>query len=463
MRALPAVPYGRLAPILGLLAGAAVGMLAVALVSAAVAQRRPSAHQAVLEATHLPPLLALPNEQIDLTYDVHCASATEEDPEQGCRVAGSVFVRADGSETFRPLPLTARVEDGLRQLSVVVPDGVASGLDGFEYYAALEAADGRTLTVPPAGAEAPHRVLRLYDSVEVDLESHAFGSTRSPSARLAYARWGDGPAAVGLEQSPDRTAIGASSFDVDHKGNVVILDHAHRRLLHWQRGAAVPARIPVSIDGRIADMAIARDGSIYVLESVAHAGRNPLIRRFDADGRELDVVEAADPTPSQIRIGPVGPVVLQQPSNQWMPVAVEGSPIGPQGQHRAARNGRPLPGGAEVVVLRRGTEIRVALLLNGTVRRSWLISSRTALAEVQLAESRGQHVVLVVRAYSDASDEFGVLLLDSRGLARQFSLASADWAEGAPLGRFRLVDQSLFRLGSDVTGAFVDRFDLEVR
>ncbi len=47
--------------------------------------------------------------------------------------------------------------------------------------------------------------------------------------------------------------------------------------------------------------------------------------------------------------------------------------------------------------------------------------------------------------------------------AQQFAVASADWAETAPLSRFRLVGRSLYQLGSNAAGAFVDRYDLEVR
>jgi hypothetical protein len=44
-----------------------------------------------------------------------------------------------------------------------------------------------------------------------------------------------------------------------------------------------------------------------------------------------------------------------------------------------------------------------------------------------------------------------------------FSVASADWAETAPLSRFRLRGSGLYQLGSTPGGLFVDRFDLEVR
>ena len=100
---------------------------------------------------------------------------------------------------------------------------------------------------------------------------------------------------------------------------------------------------------------------------------------------------------------------------------------------------------------------------NGANLRSWRITSETKLAEVQLAEPLGTHLVLVTRVYSDGRDQFVVLVLDRSGVRRTFALESAEWAESAPLARFRLVGSSLFQLGSTPAGVFVDRFDLEVR
>ena len=71
-------------------------------------------------------------------------------------------------------------------------------------------------------------------------------------------------------------------------------------------------------------------------------------------------------------------------------------------------------------------------------------------------------VVVVMRPYTETQDEFLVLVLGDRGLERSFSLDSADWAETAPLARFRLAGSSLYQLGSTPSGMHVDRFDLEV-
>ncbi len=460
MRRLSSIRFARPVALAGLSCGAVVGIAAALLAGSAIAQQADASPHALLEATHNPPLLTLPGEPLELSYDVYCASAGVEDPEQGCDVSGSVFVRSAGRGAFRELPLVERSATGLRKLVAHVPDDLATSGDGIEYYASFRSAD-TTVTVPAGGATAPDRTRRLADPVGVRLGPHVFGKPRPRSARVASARWGDGPTDAGLEQDRDLAAIGATAFDVDASGAVYVLDEAHKRMLRWSKGESVPDRIPLSIDGRLADMSVTGDGSIYVLESVAPPGRHPLLRRFDENGRDLDVIETAE-RPSQIRDGAVGPVVLEQPSNQWMPAVLDGQPASPEQQRAHGRSGRPLRSGHEVVVQRLGDEIRVASLQAGALRRVWRITSTTPIGEVQLAEPIGQRLVLVVREYSDTADEFAVLVLDRKGLAETFSLDPADWAESAPLGRFRLVNGSLFQLGSTPSGAFVDRFDLEV-
>jgi hypothetical protein len=425
------------------------------------AQQTPAAAGALLEVSHLPPLLTLAGEQVDLTYDVHCAPGGAEDSGHACDVRGTVFFRTERSAPFRPLALAPDTTAGVRQLATPVPAAVSEA--GFEYYAVIESAPGdERLVVPSGGADAPHRSLPLREPTEAQLGTHVFGST-TRGARVASARWGDGPLETGLEPGRGLPPIGASAFDVGRDGSVLLLDQAHRRLLRWEPGDARPAAVPVSINGRLADMTVDGDGSIFILESVAPPGRAPFVRRFDDSGRELDVTESAERTPSQIRLGPNGPVVLGGQSHQWMPVTADGAPASPPDQRARGRTGRPLQTGGEVVVLRRDREILVALIAKGRVQHSWRVTSRTPLAEVQLADPLGRGLVVVARVFDDGHDEFVALVLDRQGLGRSVTMTSSDWAESAPLGRFRLVGTALYRLGSTSAGAFVDRFDLEVR
>ena len=110
-------------------------------------------------------------------------------------------------------------------------------------------------------------------------------------------------------------------------------------------------------------------------------------------------------------------------------------------------------------MLRRDDGILAALVSNGRVQRSWKVTSETQLGEVQLAEPIGRRLLLIVRAYTDSADEFVVLVLDRDGIVTEFSTPTDEWAEAAPLTRFRFAGGRLYRLGSDSSEVFVDRYD----
>jgi hypothetical protein len=215
--------------------------------------------------------------------------------------------------------------------------------------------------------------------------------------------------------------------------------------------------VRIGVDDGLADFAVEADGSYDVLEPTS------TLRSFRADGSAKWTQTLSDRTWAKLARGPSGPVVQQQPSEQWMPVAEQGRPLTRSAQARAGRPGRPLAEGREVIVERVGeSELRVAEAAGNAPLRSWRITSGTPLGEVQLAEPQANRIVLVTKTYTDELDEFLVLVLDSKGLAHAFSVAAPAWAETAPLARFRLAGSSLYRLGSTPAGAFVDRFDLEV-
>jgi hypothetical protein len=396
-----------------------------------------------------------------LVYEAHCAAAGVESPETGCELQGFVFARTVGSRSFRRLRLVQEAAGGAR-LVASLPDDLVDA-PAFEYYAVVTSpVTGQSVTVPSGGAAAPTISRSLDHPVPVRLGRHDFGSRPLAGERVAAARWGSGQLGVGLEEGRSSHPIGASSFDVDAAGSVVVLDHANRRLLSWSRDGRGPKRIPLSVSGTIADLAAAPDGSLYVMETTAGDGRNPLVRRFDDAGRELEAVETAERGPARLVIGPDGPLVLQRPSHQWMPAFVSGVPANPAAQRSRARDAQHLPSGARVVVQRTGDELRLAVLSGAGISRSWRITSETSLGEVQVAEPLGARLVVVVRVYTDATDEFAVLLLDRDGLHSRTTITAAEWAEGAPFGRLRRVGSHLYRLGTSPTGVFVDRFDLEV-
>ena len=459
MRAIRLLCWG----VCGVVLGAAAGVAAVAAAGAIAAGPTDRDSASIIDVGHLPPLLRLPGEQATLRFNVFCPSPGK-DPfdSEPCDAGGDVFVRAGTAGAFEKIPLrrTDDVADG--RYVADVPAGLASSPEGFSYYAVLRnETTGASLTVPSAGAAAPQLSLPLERAVVVDLGAHDFGSTRHADARVAEAPWGSAPGQAGLLRGPTFGPIGPSAFDVAANGDVAVLDEVNDRVERWHAGRHA-ADTPVDVTGGIADMAVEADGSIDVLEPTGD-GRTPELRSFAPSGAPRSKTPIEDRTWSQLREGPQGPEVQQEPSEQWMPAERGRTWLTRTAQARGGHPGRTLPNGRELVVFRAGTsEARIAELVGDHVQRVWRIVSATPLGEVQLAEPLGNRVVVVIRPYTEAQDEFLVLVLGARGVERSFSVDSADWAETAPLARFRLAGSSLYQLGSTPSGMHVDRFDLEV-
>ena len=99
-----------------------------------------------------------------------------------------------------------------------------------------------------------------------------------------------------------------------------------------------------------------------------------------------------------------------------MPAVENGATLGLRAQRLAAEPLRAVSASRQVAVVRTGDEVRVAVVGAGGVERAWRVHSATPVAEVQLAEPYADGVLLVVRTYTDARDEFEVARLGARGL-----------------------------------------------
>ena len=345
--------HSRLIRASGLIAGALAGIVTVVLAGTALAHRivQPAARP-LLEATHLPPLLTTRGEAIELRYDVYCARS-EAEVDTPCTADGTVFVRAGDTGMFQEIAVREERDASEGRYVARLPESIAQASTGFSYYAVFRSNEtGMAATLPAGGSAAPQRSLPLGRSIEVALGAHSFGREREADARVAEAAWGVGPAEVGLEQGRNLTPIGGSAFDIEEDGTVVVLDEANKRLLRWRENGEMPDAVPLAINGTLADMSIAKDGTVYVLETAGMHGK-PLLRTFNRDGAG-ETTSAVAERPSQVRVGPEGPVVLQSSSAQWMPAAREGRAVGVSGQTGAAESGRPLPDGRNIVIRRHG-------------------------------------------------------------------------------------------------------------
>jgi hypothetical protein len=410
----------------------------------------PAGTSALIDATNVPPALTVRGEPVRLRFGLVCAPRDDGTP---CAGSGTLYLRAGQSGPFRPYALQRGEQSKDGRYYLDVPTGVADASDGFSYYAVLrDDATGATVSVPSGGADAPQESRPLADPVAVALGRHVFGAVRDPDVRVVSAAWGSNEGELGLTGSRALGFSGPSSFDVEPDGAVDMLDSVNGRVARWVGGR--PQEIPLRGPTELADLSARGDGSFDVLAA------DGLLRRYRSDGTEQWAQKLADRTWVALARGPT---VLQQPSEQWMPLADGGGPLTRAEQRREAHAAKQLADGRGLIVDRVGDgELRLAEVRGNSPVHSWRITSETPLGEVQLAESHGNGVVVVTRTYTDDRDEFLVLVLGPDGLVQRFSLASASWTETAPLARFRLARGELYRLRTTPAGGFVDRFDLEV-
>jgi hypothetical protein len=425
-----------------------MGGIALTAVTAAAPATAPDA-PAIIDAAHVPPVLTLPSEAVRLRYAIVCAPRRDGAP---CDGAGTVFIRRGSGGPFQPYALHRGEESKDGRYYLDLPRTIASSPDGFSYYAVVrDEATGATATIPSGSAAAPELSLPLRDENAVALGRHLFGAVREPDAAAVHARWGSATGEVGLAGSRELGFTGPSAFDVEPDGTVDLLDSVNHRVVRFARRRST---VELGFDPGLGDFAAEPDGSLDVLDP------HGVLHRFRSGGRLAWTQKLADRTWAKLDRGGL---VLQEPSEEWAPVASGGMPLARDEQRRAARPQRPLANGNGLLLARVGAaELRLAEVRGSTILRSWRITSETPLGEVQLAESVGSGLVVVLRAYTDDRDEFVVLVLGRSGLVQRFSLSSASRTETAPLARFRLARGSLYRLRTTDDGATVDRFDLEV-
>jgi hypothetical protein len=413
---------------------------------------------ATVDAAHLPPLVAFPGEPVTLRYAIVCPPRNDGEP---CDGSGDVFARAGDSGAFSRFALQRGADSKEGRYFVDLPPPIAAAREGFSYYAVLrDDSSGARITVPAGGEAAPHRTLRVAKPAETTLGRHVFGHARKADARVVSAVWGDDVGEVGLSGSRELGLTGPSSFDVNDDGVVTLLDGVNGRVQRWTRGHATAMRLDIGAE--LSDFAVEPDGTLDVLEPATRETPFPRLVSFTPDGKPRWSQRLADRTWAKLARGPDGPLVEQQPSEQWLPAADDGKPLTRAAQARRGRPARHFANGRGVVVERVAiAELRIAETAPNAITRAWRIASATPLGEVQLAEPFGDRLVVVVKAYDADNDEFVVLVLDKSGVVQQFGVPSASWAETAPLARFRLAGSALYQFGSTRAGAFVDRFDLE--
>jgi hypothetical protein len=426
----------------GLVAGIIGGVTLTSLSAAGVGV--PGSAAPGLEASHVPRALTLPGEPATLRYAIVCAPREDGRP---CAGSGEVYMRAGQAGSYERIPLVRGDDSSEGRYFAEVPPALASSRTGFSYYAVLhDDASGASVTVPAGGAAAPDRSLPLGDATQVDLGRTSSALLADADTRVLHASWGSEPGAGGAGR--------LAGARIRRPG---LVRRRRGRNRHAPRSGeracrAVGSRARRDGDargerrpGRLRRRARRDDGRPRAAEP---SDSRPLLRSFRGDGTARWTQRLADRTGQSSRSGPRADV-LQQPSEQWLPAAEQGTALDRGAQAARGRPGRPLAHGREVVVDRVGSsELRIAELAGNAVVRSWRVTSETPLGEVQLAEPRGNELVVVLKTYTEVRAEYVVLALRQRGAAERFSVEPSEWAESAPLARFRLAGSSLYQLGS---------------
>jgi hypothetical protein len=437
-------------PFAGFVVGALVGatILTVNVVGASSPERPPAGPGSFGEILHTPVLLARAGEPVELKYDVVCG-VSQNEPRAACSSKGSVFVRPEGRSTFVEHPL-ARDHSGL--LTATVSEGEARS--GFDYYAELENGRGQTARLPAGAGAAPHHVwpLRTWTTVALD---EPFRGTREPDSVAARFAWGKGEHALGLDSGREQSRIGPSAFDVAPDGSIVLLDQVNRQLV-VMRGEK-RSELPIAFAGGEGDLAVAPDGTIYVLDA---GGAAPSVAAFTRAGDLIAETPLAEPSADMVRAGPSGPLVHAYPSEMWLPTGAGRPPLSPNEQIADAQTARSFGNGVGVVVSASPDEARLALVRGDRVLQAWLLRGSTSLGEVQLAEPYGDGLLAVVRLWNEKQAEFRVVRLARDGLAESFSVDRAEWAETASLSRFRLHGDTLYQLRSTASGLEIATFEI---
>ena len=439
-------------PLAALVAAGVAGLalLVFALVRDAEPKRQPPDGRAPFDVLYRPPTFVSKGRPTKLRYEIVCPLT--EPPKPGfCRPGGTLHVRRAGEGEFDEIPLTT-VRQSLATVSV--PAAYAAG-SGFEYYVDLHDERGRSRTIPGGGAAAPQRAWAIDRSTPVELGRHRFGRTRAGRV-VVDASWGAGPRSVGL-----RRGVGPSAFAVAPDGGIVVLDQVNRRLAVYRLGApARPRHVPIRFLGGEGDVAVAADGTTYVLDSGAPKEHVAFLRSYTARLSPLAETRVAEAPADRLAIGPDGAIVHAFPSEQWLPLGEGRHLLGREEQERGARPARTFPDGRQVIVKATPIEARFALFDRKGVVGSWRITSTTRLGEVQLAEPYGRGVVVVVRVYTARRAEWQVLELSPEGTAGGFSVRPVEWAGAGPGARFRRAGRYLYQLRSGRSGIEIARYRL---
>ena len=394
----------------------------------------------VLQIFYTPPVLVRAGERVAIPVDVICAT----EPGEPCSARASITVSAGG----RVQTVTAEAVKGL-EFDVTEPARRALGSkeSGRVDFALRAEAAGRTVRLPAK----PEQMLSFYVTRSmpvVKVPAVPFGQVREGNTMLSLA-WGSGPMRVGLSPGMESQTLGPSSFDVDRRGRIHLVDGLQDRVALFDGGRLVgetrgqfgPRSVISAASKSSAFVLDSRAGSLSVRELSGH--RPPAMSTDLGPGIVSQIRAVKDNVYANIL-----------PLDAWVNVATGAVSVGQ-------------PAAAGVEFLRSGREdwIRLATVRDGRVKNAVEIRSAVRFGAVALAESYRGGYLVVVHTWQEAphaADQYQAILVASDRSVRTFAVENRSFAEAPPLARFRLgPDGALYQLTSSPRGIRIVRFDLE--
>ena len=411
--------------------------------------REAGGRASLLQIYYTNPVLVPAGEPVRIPVDVVCATSAG----RACPATAEVAALQDGAWATASSPASA----GLRFDVSAAAGAAASGSGGaVRFFIRARDASGRTVSLPDG---APDRTLRFYVATSmpvVRLPAVPFGRARRGRTVLRLP-WGTGPMRAGLTPGDGSAALGPSSFDVDAGGRVYLLDELQRRLAVFSHGRLVRStRLAVP---PLSDVAVAANGSAYVLTRDPRDGSRLQVRTVSPVGRVTAVVPVGTGIPAEIRTAGAGAYVHLLPLDAWVPVPGTGAAT----SVAEPSVGRPLPSGDSLLRSVAGNALRLGTVSGDEVRRAVELRSTRRLGEAPLAEPDGRGgywaVVHVWRAAPHAADQYeAVHVLDGR-VVRAFAAPRREYAQAAPLSTFRIgADGALYQLQTQAAGLRIVRY-----
>jgi hypothetical protein len=406
-----------------------------------------------LLAYYTAPVLVRAGEPVTIPVDVVCAAA------DGRACATRVTVgAAGGDEGFRTA--AGRAAPAVRfDLSAPAARAVASddASGVVRYYVRASAPDGRSTTLP---AGAPAQALRFYvarSMATAQLPDIPFGTVRTGRPVLTLP-WGSGSMRAGIALGNQSAVLGPSSFDVDARGRVYLLDAEQHRLAVFDRGRLI--RSSTVRVGPRSDVAVAADGVAYVLSRAA-SGDHLVVTAIRPDGSVGSAVVVGTGIPGAIRTQGRAAYVYALPLDAWLPVPGTGAAADRPGP----AVGMPVGDGRELLRVVRDRSLRLGTASHGAVQDAVEVVSRRQLGSVPLAALDGAGgywaVVHVWRGGHRPADQYQALHVSGGTVVESFAVARREFAQEGSLSAFRLGgDGALYQLLTGPAGMRIVRYEI---